>query len=989
MTSEFNTAQFEKRLSSLKDSQESINSCCHWCLENRQFHKKIVLSWFNVLKRAKVEQRLTLFYLANDVIQYSKRKNYDFVESWVTTLQKATTMVRDEKVKHKILRIFKIWEQRGVYGEEFISDLCGLISASPKKTDEPTEFQLSYLMQKIKNCSNLETETDLKLKQLKEHNPKIQIDAESLVTSLKDRAHVDDVEKELDDYTKHIESYVAALKTEIKARSHLISVLQQAQTQLETERKDVKVVANAYKTFGTRVKSVKKKIDEVLPTLPSPIPSPDVNAPSPSPDSDIELPSAEATLHLEPQVALTNTTIYTNAGYYNPTPLTNNEDGTNIQNNNFSSFMGASNPFNLQDFNTASLFNKSQDSSTTQSTNLPNQKSIGDDFTTKSVYPDMSNPPPKPVAPPNTNYQYNTSTTQIPSLPPPPMPPFSKHNESYGNSSVFDGTAYNSTSAYSNSDMGYQLSTASSHSTPTPTYEQVLPHFEKQQFSQSANTYHHSTVNSNYNSTYDIHNTANYNLPVTTTYNHQSFINSNSKDFQNSKSPFEIQENSVFVNPSNISTYDCSIPPTNIPVTHVPSYSQNDEYNPEEEPETWDSELNWEQVPPNELDTPESPPLYEKEGYNDPVEYHDGQSVRREDVDHRILPVLSAESFSTKDMKLGHRGKDVDHRNLISLTGSPGDSSNSQTLDTTLWSKQDQDYRNKIADPFSSLAATGDQDYRTPFNFENLNLPPPPPPPAKNISTSTVNNLNKKSPKKCQDNIESIDMDLSDDENLVANSEAVQKGNDSSNQSVNSLKDNNLGDDSLQPPPPFPDLTDDIDANNFLDSLNDEINCGEFESEKTLEENSEISMNNLNSSTPFGVAPFEQGRWNASMVSPANFPSMQESMNLLPIPANGWTGQDFSAEISTNFRGRGGRLKNNFGNRGARGNWLSNNYRSNENNQCDFKGGGNGDYRGRIKTWVPNGHNFRGGRGTPRSNRGFNRGGRARANFKGNFRGNF
>lgn len=42
----------------------------------------------------KVEHRLTLFYLANDVIQYSKRKNYEFVESWGTALQRATTMVR-------------------------------------------------------------------------------------------------------------------------------------------------------------------------------------------------------------------------------------------------------------------------------------------------------------------------------------------------------------------------------------------------------------------------------------------------------------------------------------------------------------------------------------------------------------------------------------------------------------------------------------------------------------------------------------------------------------------------------------------------------------------------------------------------------------------------------------------------------------------------------------------------------------------------------
>lgn len=51
---------------------------------------------------------------------------------------------RDEKIKHKILRIFKIWEQRGVYGDEFISDLCGLINIQPTgpKNDEPHEFQV-------------------------------------------------------------------------------------------------------------------------------------------------------------------------------------------------------------------------------------------------------------------------------------------------------------------------------------------------------------------------------------------------------------------------------------------------------------------------------------------------------------------------------------------------------------------------------------------------------------------------------------------------------------------------------------------------------------------------------------------------------------------------------------------------------------------------------------------------------------------------------
>uniref|UniRef100_A0A1B0DFD3 Uncharacterized protein n=1 Tax=Phlebotomus papatasi TaxID=29031 RepID=A0A1B0DFD3_PHLPP len=115
---EFDTVVFEKNLSNLKDTQDSISSMSTWCLQWRSHHKKIVSSWLTVLKQVKVEHRLTLFHLANDVIQYSKRNNYEFVESWGTTLQRATTMVRDEKVKNRILRIFKIWEQRGVV--EFI-----------------------------------------------------------------------------------------------------------------------------------------------------------------------------------------------------------------------------------------------------------------------------------------------------------------------------------------------------------------------------------------------------------------------------------------------------------------------------------------------------------------------------------------------------------------------------------------------------------------------------------------------------------------------------------------------------------------------------------------------------------------------------------------------------------------------------------------------------------------------------------------------------
>lgn len=125
--------------------------------------------------------------MANDVIQHSKRKNYEFVESWGTSLQRATTLVRDEKVREKISRIFKIWQQREIYSEDVITDLHGLLfinalkkphtpptlsqsstGSSPinaaRSDDDEDEFQLTGVVTCIRNCVSLESETDKNLK---------------------------------------------------------------------------------------------------------------------------------------------------------------------------------------------------------------------------------------------------------------------------------------------------------------------------------------------------------------------------------------------------------------------------------------------------------------------------------------------------------------------------------------------------------------------------------------------------------------------------------------------------------------------------------------------------------------------------------------------------------------------------------------------------------------------------------------------------------
>lgn len=202
-------------------------------------------------------------------------------------------MVRDDKVKHKILRIFKIWGDRQVYNEEFLSDLNGLLSASlpkPKPKDvDPDEFQISSVVSSIRQCVKLQAETDRSLKSVnKLQTPK-------LPGTFKDRGHCKEVMKQVDEDVKKHERYVYNLKAEIRARTVLVAALQQADEFYQTQRGEVKVVANAYKNFGNRIKNLKKKLDELTTSLPSPIPSPPANAPSPGPETDFDLPMQQFT----------------------------------------------------------------------------------------------------------------------------------------------------------------------------------------------------------------------------------------------------------------------------------------------------------------------------------------------------------------------------------------------------------------------------------------------------------------------------------------------------------------------------------------------------------------------------------------------------------------------------------------------------------------------------------------------------------------------
>lgn len=108
-----------------------------------------------------------------------------------------------------------------------------------------------------------------------------------------------------------------------------------------------------------------------------------------------------------------------------------------------------------------------------------------------------------------------------------------------------------------------------------------------------------------------------------------------------------------------------------------PAFDGNlsDEYNPE----NWDLDMSWSNTEADSfnqtIETPVSPPHFEREGRTESViEYidhgHESDSLNpTSDVDHRQLRLPKPAANLINQDKV--RSVDVDHRNLISLTGSP------------------------------------------------------------------------------------------------------------------------------------------------------------------------------------------------------------------------------------------------------------------------------------------------------------------------------
>ncbi|XP_020591000.1 regulation of nuclear pre-mRNA domain-containing protein 2 [Phalaenopsis equestris] len=155
----FNSQILVDKLAKLNSSQQSIETLSHWCIFHRTKARQVVEIWDRQFHHSPREQRLSFLYLANDILQNSRRKGVEFVnEFWKVLPDALNDLIEkgDDFGRKAALRLVDIWEDRKVFGSRgrvLKEEILGRNSENIKSSERNTNYKLKYpggeLLQKI------------------------------------------------------------------------------------------------------------------------------------------------------------------------------------------------------------------------------------------------------------------------------------------------------------------------------------------------------------------------------------------------------------------------------------------------------------------------------------------------------------------------------------------------------------------------------------------------------------------------------------------------------------------------------------------------------------------------------------------------------------------------------------------------------------------------------------------------------------------------
>lgn len=138
MTSDFDIQTLTTMLKKLSPSAQSIESLSSWCIPHRDKAKQITETWEKVFNSSSKERKVSFLYLANDILQNSRRQGSEFVNEFWKVLPGALKNLYasgEENGKTVVMRLVQIWDERKVFGSRGRGLKNGILG---KETESPS-----------------------------------------------------------------------------------------------------------------------------------------------------------------------------------------------------------------------------------------------------------------------------------------------------------------------------------------------------------------------------------------------------------------------------------------------------------------------------------------------------------------------------------------------------------------------------------------------------------------------------------------------------------------------------------------------------------------------------------------------------------------------------------------------------------------------------------------------------------------------------------
>ncbi|KAH9718469.1 CID domain-containing protein [Citrus sinensis] len=291
MNSVFSEQILAEKLSKLNCTQQCIETLSHWCIFHRSKAELVVATWDKQFHSSQLVQKVPLLYLANDILQNSKRKGNEFVTEFWKVLPAALKDVvenGDDSGKNVVSRLVNIWDERRVFGSRArgVKDVMlggevpPPLEFSGKKRSRPvkivkrdsrsirTKLTVGGAAEKIVSayhlvlCEQLSEEEEMaRCKSVVHRVKKMEKDVDIACTNAKDPKRKT-LSKELEEEENMLKQCIEKLKSVEASRVALVSQLKEALHEQESELENVRTQMQVAQAQAEEACNMRKQLND-------------------------------------------------------------------------------------------------------------------------------------------------------------------------------------------------------------------------------------------------------------------------------------------------------------------------------------------------------------------------------------------------------------------------------------------------------------------------------------------------------------------------------------------------------------------------------------------------------------------------------------------------------------------------------------------------------------------------------------------------------